>query len=84
MASDPRDYRLDLTGPPASPAPPATDGRGASRPFLSVRFACCNTFARIYRNAEATQYVGRCPRCGQSVRFAVGHGGTSSRFFVVE
>jgi len=84
--ADPRDYKLDLSsnrdsknGPNASnPAAPN------DRPFLSVQFACCNVYCRIYRNLDGTRYEGRCPRCGKPVTFAVGAGGTDSRFFVVE
>jgi hypothetical protein len=61
----------------------APDGSAASRPFLSVTFACCAVYQRIYRNAEGTAYVGRCPKCGKSVRFPVGPGGTSERQFIV-
>jgi hypothetical protein len=53
------------------------------RPFLSVLFACCSVYQRIYRNAEGTEYSGRCPRCGKRVTFAVGPGGTDTRQFVV-
>jgi hypothetical protein len=55
----------------------------ANRPFLSVLFACCSVYQRIYRNAEGTAYCGRCPKCGKPVRFAVGQGGTDARQFVV-
>lgn len=83
MASDPRDYRVDISG--AQPS-----GRGGekadpgSRPFLSVHFACCGVYCRIYRNSDANAYAGRCPRCGKSVRFLVGQDGTDQRFFVVK
>ena len=76
--SDPRDYKLELssgaTGPPTSPSP---------RPFLSVHFACCGADQRVYRDPDGTPYRGRCPRCAKPVRFVVGEGGTSARFFTV-
>jgi hypothetical protein len=53
------------------------------RPYLSVLFACCSVYQRIYRNAEGTAYSGRCPRCGKPVKFDVGPGGTDARQFVV-
>jgi len=64
----------------------ATDdetGAGRGRPFLSVTFACCSVYQRIYRNAEGDAYVGRCPRCGKAVRFPIGPAGTQHRNFTV-
>lgn len=79
--ADPRDYKLDISSlPPAEPAKDVNTGR----PFLSVHFACCGVYQRIYKNAEGTAYAGHCPRCAKPVRFAVGPGGTSARQFVVE
>jgi hypothetical protein len=79
--NDPRDFKLDVAGVshPTS-TPPAT---GGARPFLSVQFACCSVYQRVYRDPAGQHYRGRCPRCGKSVTFAVGEGGTPSRFFVV-
>ena len=70
---------LVLAGPAAAETPAS-----GPRPYLSVRFACCNVYLRIYRSADGATYRGRCPRCGKPVQFAVGEGGTSARFFVVE
>ena len=78
---DPRDYKLDI---------PSLDGgsshatRKSARPFVSVLFRCCNVYQRIYRSADGSKYEGRCPKCARSIRFLVGEGGTSERFFVVE
>lgn len=58
---------------------------GASpRPFLGVRFNCCGTYARAYRDAAGTAYRGRCPRCGLPITFRIGEGGTDARFFIVQ
>ena len=92
MSGDPRDYKLELgadgvaSGARKSP-PTAVGGRSVggipTRPYLSVQFACCNVYQRVYRDAAGTAYHGRCPRCGQQVTFAVGEGGTSARSFIV-
>jgi hypothetical protein len=71
------DDKLDVT------AGSTQAGSFKGRPFISVTFACCSVYQRIYRNAEGTAYIGRCPRCARSVRFDVGPGGTSERNFVV-
>jgi hypothetical protein len=78
--TDPRDYKLELSS--ASSGEPQTSSH-APRPYLSIHFACCNVYQRIYRNAEGTAYTGHCPRCALPVRFPIGQGGTSSRFFRV-
>ena len=57
---------------------------GGPRPWLGVRFGCSGAYVRVYRNAAGTAYLARCPRCGKSVRFRVGPGGTGSRFFEVQ
>lgn len=80
MPSESPDYRLDL----ASMRGADRKGRqGEETPYLSVLFACCGVYTRVYRNLEGTAYRGRCPRCGLSVQFRVGPGGTDARFFVV-
>lgn len=78
MTGDPRDYKLDISSLPQTSAPQTS---GSSRSFLSVLFECCGVYQRIYRDPSATAYQGRCPRCGRSVTFPVGEGGTNARMF---
>lgn len=80
MPSDPRDYRVEIAGIGSASQPASAK----QRPYLSVHFACCGVYCRIYRNSDGTAYTGRCPKCGKPVRFLVGDGGTQERFFVVE
>ena len=82
MASDPRDYKLELSSVNADGAA-AHASTAVGRPFLSVLFACCGVYQRIYRSPEGDCYVGRCPKCGKSVRFPIGQQGTAARFFTV-
>jgi hypothetical protein len=92
MNSDPRDYKLDISGL-NSQEPAETSGENAGaqtthrqhapRPWLSVRFDCCGVYQRIYRAADATHYQGACPRCGGKIRFNISKDGTASRFFRV-
>jgi hypothetical protein len=80
MASDPRDYKLQISSmPPVSSEPPAQ-----ARPWLSVLFNCCGVYQRVYRHATRDEYVGRCPKCTRAVKFVVGDEGTTSRSFVVD
>lgn len=53
------------------------------RPYLGVNFACCGAYARIYRNAEATAYIGHCPRCMRRLQVKIVAGGSDQRFFTV-
>ncbi len=81
MSADREAYRQEM-----SSAEPTAAGGGASRcsrPYLSVHFACCGVYLRIYRAADGKAYRGRCPKCGRPVSFQVGAGGTDCRFFVV-
>ena len=81
--SDPRDYKLDVTGVTPAQGPAASGGARGARPYLSVQFACCGVYQRVYGHPDGRRYSGRCPRCGRAVVFPVGEGGTSSRSFVV-
>ncbi|NOX57296.1 MAG: hypothetical protein GXP29_00360 [Planctomycetes bacterium] len=60
---------------------PAADPEKVARPWIGVRFECCDVYVRVYRDPSGTVYEGRCPRCMQVVRARVGPEGTSSRFF---
>jgi len=80
MPADPRDFKLDLSSGASSASAASPQG---ARPYISVHFKCCGVYQRIYRSADATQYAGHCPRCAKPVRFKVGEGGTTCRFFSV-
>ncbi len=54
---------------------------GPRRRFLSVLYRCCHVYGRLYRNKDATAYVGRCPGCGGPVFALIGPGGTNKRLF---
>ena len=82
---DDRDYKLELSAAAAGePSPAPADGNATGRPFVSVHFACCNVYVRIYRSPDGKSYRGHCPRCAKPVNFVVGPGGTDARTFVVE
>lgn len=81
MTGDPRDYRLEISTATGSSAVAAPLPTAPARPFLSIHFACCGVYQRIYRSADGTRYAGHCPKCARPVRFAVGPGGVSSRSF---
>ena len=81
--SDPRDYKVELSNNSAGTGNSGGPVAGTNRPFVSVHFACCNVYLRIYRCADGKHYRGRCPRCGVPVSFVVGEGGTEARTFVV-
>ena len=69
-SSDP-DTTNDQSGTPERPP----------RPFLGIRFKCCRTYGRIYRNESKTAYTGKCPKCMAKVNVPIGSGGHTSRFF---
>lgn len=84
--TDPRDYKLELSGIAAEAAAPQAGGGVRAvdrRPFLSVQFACCDVYTRIYRSADGAVYSGHCPKCAKPATFRVGPGGTDAREFVV-
>jgi hypothetical protein len=87
--------KLDLVSDPTGVTPglPANERRSrdsrrdygqgdkSARPFVGVQFECCSIYARIYRNAAGTAYVGNCPRCAKKIELKIGPGGSDSRFF---
>ena len=75
---------LDLTSPAPMPAGGVADDRTETTKFLGVHFACCDVYSRVYKNRTGTAYVGHCPRCAKRIEFAIGPGGTSSRFFMAQ
>jgi hypothetical protein len=77
--SDPSDYKLDISSLKKQEKSSPTE-----RPYISVLFACCSVYMRIYRSPDGKEYAGRCPRCLRPVKFLVGPGGTNERSFVVE
>lgn len=66
---------------PASGQLDGTPRSGQPNPFLGIRFKCCRTYGRIYRNTEKTAYSGKCPKCFARVTVPIGEGGNSARFF---
>ncbi|MEO0514678.1 MAG: hypothetical protein AAF086_05215 [Planctomycetota bacterium] len=77
------DYILDIPGlsPQADPHAPANGQSLRGRPWLSIKWKCCQTYSRIYRNRKGDAYEGRCPRCGSPVKATIGEGGVNARFF---
>ncbi len=82
MTRDPRDYKVEISG--GSQESAKQSAGSSQRPFLSVHFACCGVYQRIYRAADGKSYTGHCPRCAKPVRFTVGEGGSDCRFFRVQ
>lgn len=88
MSEEP-DYIVEISGQPAH----CPDGlvetthahisfeKAGCRPYISIYFECCGAYQRIYRNRDATAYLGNCPRCLQQINVKIGPGGTGQRFF---
>ncbi|MEM9252391.1 MAG: hypothetical protein AAGB29_08590 [Planctomycetota bacterium] len=60
----------------------AGDGvASGARPWIAIRWECCSSYSRIYRNPAGTAYAGQCPRCGRPISVRIGPGGIDTRFF---
>ena len=64
-----------MPGPEKDPKP---------RPFIGVRFTCCNVYLRIYLNRQGTAFFGHCPRCKRPLTIPAKRGGSKSRFWIAE
>ena len=86
-----KDYILDISSNPriaqqsggeGAAGPNGAENRSLKgRPWISVRWKCCQVYSRIYRTPDGKFYKGTCPKCGSAVQARVGEGGTNSRFF---
>jgi len=56
-------------------------GASAGRPYLGVRFVCCDVYARIYINRDLTAYQGHCPKCSRQLVVKISPDGSDARFF---
>lgn len=82
---DPRD-QLDLSTRPVAQVAKQDDRSGRERKpqaYLRVWFECSRQYARAQRTPDSRAYQARCPTCAKTIRFAIGPGGTSERFFRV-
>ena len=52
------------------------------RSHISVLFACCNVYNRIYINKAKTAYVGWCPKCCRKMTVKISKSGKNSRLFI--
>jgi len=52
------------------------------RPWIGVRWMCCNVYTRVTRDPEVKMYLGRCPKCLKSLKIRVAPGGSDCRMFV--
>lgn len=57
---------------------------GEQRQYLGVKFECCGSYTRAYKNKQGTAYLARCPRCMKKVDIGINaQEGVSARFFTV-
>ncbi|KAA0216658.1 MAG: hypothetical protein DYG94_08910 [Leptolyngbya sp. PLA3] len=63
--------------PSSSPQP------RSPRPWIGVRFVCAGAYQRVFRDADGSGYLARCPVCSKCLRFKVAPGGSKERFYEV-
>lgn len=81
---DPRDQvEFSFANRPAADGGAAESAGRERQPFLRVWFECSKQYSRGYRTVDAKAYQARCPTCAKTIRFGIGPGGTSERFFRV-
>ncbi|MCA9275203.1 MAG: hypothetical protein KDA29_04180 [Phycisphaerales bacterium] len=68
--------------PSRRPSEPVDQTPGR-RPWLGVHFVCSGMYQRVYRDLNGDRYLARCPKCGKTITFKVGPGGSNQRFFDV-
>lgn len=54
---------------------------GSGRPWIQVWFECAGAYQKVFRSIDGTRYTATCPKCGKQMKFGVGPGGRSDRFF---
>jgi len=81
MAAD--EDTVELGGRKLPPREGAENGREppTGRPWISIYFACCRVYCRVYLNAAGDAYVGWCPRCAGQAVVRVSPDGADTRFF---
>lgn len=53
------------------------------KPWIGVRFMCAGAYRRVFRNADGSGYIARCPKCLACVRFRIEASGSNERFYEV-
>ncbi len=59
----------------------SVDNLQCGKPFIGIKFDCCNVYNRVYMNKEKMAYEGRCPRCLRKISVKISKDGVSTRFF---
>ena len=59
----------------------SVDNLQCGKPFIGIKFDCCNVYNRIFVNKGKTAYEGRCQKCLQKISVKIRKDGVSTRFF---